>query len=132
MKSVTGYEAEGRLCGVQTLFVHDVLPIDCERYPHVYFNPSYIRSHGYQNVVNLLGKTLVTVCLELNQLSDIPAIVLQLAHVVLSIPCPVDFRCILKPQDEIRLDYKPFENSTVQVACFHHATLTDYLNDKEI
>lgn len=130
-----GPEVEGRLVGMRTLFVRE-LPDDLREivhgHDHIWLCKEYIERHGYALAEELIeGGVTVSIELTLPMLTDVPARVQQMAHLVLALPAP-DIARTLKPTDTVRLDAAPFDIYTMTFGQTQHTPPGHYQQDRRI
>ena len=128
-----GVEVEGRLYGVPTLFVgNEAQPEQVKRwmlstYSHVYINPGFWLAHGWEMIRHLLDTHVVTVCVSLEHLVDVPDDVMQRAHIMATVTLP-DTR--VKNTDTLRLELGEFRVACTPFHAFAETTPLHYDGDR--
>lgn len=131
-----GIEIEGRLFGMKTLFVGefpdlDQLKLAIVKYPHVFFNPAFLRKFGFDIVVWAVSQTYCTVCIESTMLPFVPDVVRDKAHLMLTLSVPA--AGLLKPTDSVRICYHPEPNNKViEFGSFIETDTTMYALDQNL
>jgi len=125
----TGPEVEGRLLGVQTLFLRAPFPHWLERPEGHYF---FLSGFCYKDVQSALdvGKA-VTIEVDLWELEQLPPPILSKAHILLRLPASPALS-LLKPSDTVRLDAALYNVYAASWRCFVHSTPTDYEEDQGV
>lgn len=139
-----GYEVEGRLKGIGTLFFYcepEPEPDDPQfdpvklfaQFDHFFFCSNWIETEGIDLADLANGYGSVTLELKPSQVGIIPVRLLETCHLLIGIEVG-DFRGsgkvpwyeVLKPSDSVRLRFAPFTTATNHWAGFLRANPQDY------
>lgn len=127
-----GIDVEGRLKGIRTLFIaYGAIPEDAETYPHIWFQPQWLQSHGYEDIYPLTQHSLVTLEVSQKMIYAIPDDLMSVCHIVLAIPMPMDVNR-LKPSDTVRFDLAPMRVACTPYNTFMHSYPHEYKDDKPL
>ncbi|MBU2072753.1 MAG: hypothetical protein KKA68_21170 [Gammaproteobacteria bacterium] len=135
-----GTEAEGRLTGIRTLFVGgnsnselSSFETVAEPFVHIFFNPRFIMSHGYDLISSLVcsNKHYCTVCIYPDMLQFVPQIVLEKAHIMISVT--IEGFEKLKQTDSLRVMCDDaFNNVVTNVGSFLMTDISIYDKDEPL
>ena len=127
-----GIDVEGRLKGIKTLFIASgQIPDTAHEYPHIWFQPQWLRRHGYGFIPALLDHSLVTLEVSSDMITNIPKELLDACHIVVALP--IDIAIVsLKLTDTIRLDMAPMRVACATFGSFIHSYPPEYVDDKPL
>jgi len=108
-----GLEVEGRLLGVQTVFVRSKIPEDFNKYPHIYFTIEYthtcVDNDDWQDIENILDNSRQICSIEVNEhtVDKIPMYIFNHSHLIYRINTDEKI-AKLKASDTVSLDDAPY------------------------
>ena len=125
-----GKEVEGPLADVETCFVRTAVPVEFDKYPHVYFCISYIEKCYWTHIETCLENSqIVTLEVTPKLLREIPATLFNRCRIMLSLECPeLD---LLKKNDILKIVTKPFTTYNVVKCTMQTSVPDDYKFDSK-
>lgn len=133
-----GPEVEGRLSGVQTVFVRFKFPDEMiiALYPHLYFTIEWCRANdaaskewGKVREYLFQNRKAITIEVDANCLDNVPPDVFNSSHILCRTSAPVIDR--LKPTDTITVDVRPYHIYCVTKQAMMHVSPENYAVDVE-